>query len=123
LNVELALDSMSERDSVTRLYGIPQRSTTGKPQAKIESQSGKAKVAMSDDIVDGKIHINNVESNRLTTYPSRLLLNMQDSDASVTTSTAKDSDDITTSNNDLVHHHGRWYKSEEEHVRLVGMRD
>jgi hypothetical protein len=93
-DVELTLDSMSERDSDGRSYGIPQGSTTGKPQAKIESQSGKVKVATSDD-VDGKVRINNVNSNRLTTYPSRLSLNMQDSDTLVTTST-KDSDIFVT---------------------------
>jgi hypothetical protein len=41
--VELALDAMSERDWDGWSYGIPQGSTTKKPRAKIESQSGKAK--------------------------------------------------------------------------------
>jgi hypothetical protein len=107
-NVELALDSMSERDSDGRLYGIPQGSTTEKPRAtKIESQSRKAKesqsvkgeVATSDD-VDGK-DVNNVDSDRLTTYPLSVSLNVHDSGGKETTSTAKDSDIFaTTSDND-----------------------
>jgi hypothetical protein len=53
-------------------------------------------VATSDD-VDGK-DVNNVDSNRLTTYPSRISLNMQDSGTKETTS--KDSDMFVTTSDD-----------------------
>jgi hypothetical protein len=95
---------MSERDSDGRAYGIPQGSTTEKPRARIESQSrkakesqsGKAKVATSDD-VDGK-DVNNVHSDGLTTYPSCISLNVQDSGTKETTS--KDSDMFVATSDD-----------------------
>jgi hypothetical protein len=130
--VELALDSMSKRDTDGRSYGIPQRSTTGKPQAKIESQSGKAKVTtyIRRCFVVGKDRINKIDPNQLTTYPSRFSLNMQDSDTSVTVSTAKDSDKFVTMSDDdstpswtMVHERRRTRKvGREERLTPQGVR-
>jgi hypothetical protein len=116
---------MSVWDSDGRLYGIPQGSTTEKHRAKIESQSGKAKesqsgkgeVATSDD-VDGK-DVNNVGSDRLTTYPSCVSLSVQDSGAKETMSTAKDSDIFATmSDNDST---SSWTMVQEKRrTRKVG---
>jgi hypothetical protein len=100
-DVEPALDSMTERDSDGRSYGIPQGSTIGKSGLKTESQSGKAKGrnATSDGVklVDTK-GVNKVGSDGLTTYPSPLSLNVQSCGNKETTS--KDSDTfVTTSDN------------------------
>jgi hypothetical protein len=100
-DVELALNSMTERDLDGRSYGIPQGSTIGKSGLKIESQSGKAKGgnATSDGVklVDTK-GVNKVGSDGLTTYPLPLSLNVQPRGTRETTS--RDSDTfVTTSDN------------------------
>jgi hypothetical protein len=105
-DVELALDSMTERNSDGRSYGIPQGSTIEKPRLKIESQSGKAKGgnATSDGIDTNGVNqvdtdgLSKVKSDRLTNYPSPLSLNVQPRGTRDTTS--RDGDTfVTTSDN------------------------
>jgi hypothetical protein len=99
--VELALDSMTERDSDRRSYGILQGSTTAKSGSKIESQSGKAKGRKATSGGVNPADTNGVKKVRfdgLTTYPSPLSLTIQSRSREETTS--KDGDtDVSTSDN------------------------
>jgi hypothetical protein len=98
-DVELALDSMTERDSDGRAYGIPQGSTIENTRPKIESQSGKPKggnVISREADIDGvdSEGINNNDSGGRNTNPFPSALNIQVRGTQETT--AKDAEAVIT---------------------------